>query len=252
MKSWSLGPRELYLLCEYAERPWPAPLVEPELSVDLAGHRDDGRLAAAGLSRRGLADARGPRGAAAVLTARLRAATGTVHLVVDGAARTIAVALLEPTGASVVTQRQGVDDLAVVDVAVDRVPVVLAGLVPHVPRADTTPLSLPVGALRAAEELVVGAAASADALERLLVEHGVDRATQRRWVACLRPVLGGGQAGAGRETASRWLDTPRGRYRLAERDGWISANPLRPEDLTRDLADAVRRATGSTVDSPVA
>ena len=73
-------------------------------------------------------------------------------------------------------------------------------------------------------------------------------------VTHLQPVLGSGQAGVAKRDDTedqwhragdelRWVDTPRGRFRLAEDGEWISVNPFAVDELRatlRRLAATVR------------
>jgi hypothetical protein len=94
----------------------------------------------------------------------------------------------------------------------------------------------------------------AEEIDEVLGAHGIDERLVRRMVTHLQPALGGGQAGVAKRDSTedqwrrsgeelRWMDTPRGRLRLAEDGEWISVNPLPPDDLRaalRRLASDVR------------
>ena len=94
-------------------------------------------------------------------------------------------------------------------------------------------------------------------VQQLLEQYGIDEQVAVAMLAHLQPVTGNGQAGLARRTESgdwrraaaelHWLDTPRGRVRLVDRDdGWLSVNPLTREvlrDELRALGAALRSVT---------
>lgn len=95
----------------------------------------------------------------------------------------------------------------------------------------------------------------AEEVDELLRNHGIDERVVRRMVTHLQPVLGSGQAGVAKRDDTedqwhrsgeelRWLDTPRGRFRLAEDGEWISVNPMTVDDLRGGLRRLARTIRG--------
>jgi len=94
----------------------------------------------------------------------------------------------------------------------------------------------------------------AEELDELLRAQGIDERVVRRMVTNLQPVLGSGQAGVAKRDGTedqwrrcgdelRWLDSARGRFRLAEDGEWLSVNPLAADELRaglRRLATEIR------------
>ena len=86
----------------------------------------------------------------------------------------------------------------------------------------------------------------AQEVDELLRAQGIDDRIVRRMVSHLQPVLGSGQVGVARRDESedqwqrvgeelRWLDTDRGRFRLAGDTEWMSVNPLPREDIRDEI-----------------
>lgn len=272
-----MHPVEVELLCAFAEVAAPFPLEVPS-----SGQTDVERLVmfqGAGqlLSERGLADENGPLGLADDFVYLLRNATGVLDLVLCEEKPVFGAAVLTYRDeALLVTQELGTPErmIRMKAVTLDDSVADLAGLIPTHEGSVTSPFNLP----RRAVETVFRAMLtrlpepadssdvdstgpvsvpdplSAQEIDDLLQEHGVDERTARRMVTHLQPVLGSGQAGLARRDQSedqwhrvgdelRWLDTPRGRYRLAEDGEWISVNPLTAEELRttlRRLAATIR------------
>ena len=124
----------------------------------------------------------------------------------------------------------------------------LLRLVPQLDAPVTTPFSLPRRVLEHAFAALTEAAnpLSAGEIDDLLRAHGIADRVARRMVSHLQPVLGNGQAGVARRDDTedqwhrvgeelRWLDTERGRFRLAGDDDWLSVNPLPREEIRIEL-----------------
>ena len=275
-----LHPLEVELLCAFAEVSAPFPLeipsageTEVERMVLYQGAREM-------LSERGLADDAGPLGVADDFVYLLRNATGAVDLVLAKEKTTFgAVVLAYRSDALLVTQDfTEVDRLVrmkaiTLDDAVDE----LIRLVPTVAPSPGAPFNLPRRAVEAVfQEILKRAPESGhdaalsdmdttveirppqqmrtEELEDLLAGHGIEERVGRRMVANLQPVLGSGQTGVAKRDQTedqwhragdelRWLDTPRGRFRLAEDGEWISVNPLAGDEIRstfRSLAATIR------------
>jgi hypothetical protein len=267
-----LHPYEVDLLCVHAEVEPPFPLEIPSTGTSEAERSVVFQGARESLELRGLADANGPAGIADELVRLLRHRTGALDLVVFGESGALRATLLVGPAphALLAVQRDGDEEGAVRlrSVPVDRSADALVALVPDVDAASASPFALPVRALRAAEEVIADRVAAGepvreDDLLDLLERGGLNDRATRRMIACLQPVQGQGQLGGSRPNGLRgddedhvrfgaelaWVDTPRGRFRLAEEpgadgSGWISVNPLGREDLraeARRLLGPLRR-----------
>jgi len=214
---------ELDLLAAHAGARFPFPLRVPEFGR-IAGERDV-LLAAAGvtLRARGLAGERGPLGVAAEVATALREYRSTVDLVLTtpGAAVGV-VALVYRSWALICRQPLTADPttngIHVRRIAQNALADELFGMVPDAEPAVVMPITLPPdgGDPRALDELGV----------------------------VLPSLTGAGQLGATRRATGRagtglsWLDGPRGRVRVNRAaDGWVSVNPLRPNELRYALDD---------------
>ncbi|MBM7772087.1 hypothetical protein JOD54_002291 [Actinokineospora baliensis] len=268
----ALHPVEVDLLCAFAEVQPPFPI---EVPAAAASDQERGalyRAAAEELAARGLADDSGPLDVAEEFVYLLRACTGVLDVVVNGGTGTLAVAVLV-TGdeALVLTQDQADPNglirmwAATLDEALDRV----SRMIPRADTPLTAPFSVPLRPLEEAFAVMLARMPEPDQpgapnpmgqaeIDDLLRAHGIDDRVTRRMVAHLQPVLGNGQSGVAvrDETEDqwrrvgdelRWLDTGRGRYRLASVSGvdgsWLSVNPLGRDDLLaalRSLAYAAR------------
>jgi hypothetical protein len=127
----------------------------------------------------------------------------------------------------------------------------LDDLVRLVPRAETpltSPFSLPRKALEAAFTAMVaqGEPLLPQQVDEILRSQGIDDRVTRRMVQYLQPVVGNGQVGIARRDETedqwtrigeelRWLDTERGRFRLAGDPEWMSINPLTREEIRAEV-----------------
>ncbi len=256
----SLHPAEVDLLCAYAEIAPPFPLRVPSLGATTAERRTVFGSARANLAARGLADHRGPRGVAADFVYLLRDGAGALDMIVTRRGQAVgALILARRDDALLISQDRARDNAQVrlramsVHDAVER----MLRLVPDLNAAMAAPFSLPRDTIGRVHREIVGITATpgpdgrprqigADELDRLLSAHNLDEQLARRMVTNLQPVLGNGQAGvavrrgyADEWTRSgeelRWLDTGRGRFRLAGMGDWMSVNPLTREELRGEL-----------------
>jgi hypothetical protein len=248
-----LHPVEVDLLCVFAEVEAPFPLEIPASGTTDAEQRSLFRSAREQLTARGLADENGPLGVAEDFVFLLRSCTGVLDMVLAKEEVLLAAAVLvHRDEALLVTQDLASDDgmiamkAATLDEAIDD----LARLVPRVEAPVTAPFSLPRRALEAAFSALVdrGEPLLAQEIDEVLAAQGIDDRVARRMVSTLQPVLGNGQVGVARRDDSedqwqrvgeelRWLDTDRGRYRLAGDAEWMSVNPL-PRG---EIRDAIRK-----------
>ncbi len=267
-----LHPVEVDLLCAFAEVEAPFPLEIPasgDTEIERRSRYGDAREQ---LTVRGLADENGPLGVAEDFVFLVRASTGVLDLVLAKEKPTLAVAILNYRDeALLVTQDLTSPDrmlrmkAASLDDALDD----LMRLVPPLDAPLTAPFSLPRKALEDAFHAMVvnlpepdpddpdGVPAApkltAEQLDELLRRHGIDDRVARRMVSHLQPVLGNGQVGLARRDDSedqwqrvgeelRWLDTERGRFRLAGDADWMSVNPLPRDDIRAELRRLAGRA----------
>jgi ESAT-6 protein secretion system EspG family protein len=273
-----LHPVEVELLCVFAEVVAPFPLEVPSSGVTELERVVMFQGARELMTERGLADENGPLGVADDFVYLLRNATGVLDLVLAEERQTMAaVVLAYREEALLVTQDLADPDrmirmaAATIDEAVDA----LVRLVPRLDAAATAPFSLPrkaiaaaLGAMRArmpepdlsvsdvdtTVEIRQPQRMSTEEIDDLLRAHGIDERLARKMVTQLQPVLGNGQAGLARRDDTedqwrrvgdeiRWLDTRRGRFRLAEDGDWMSVNPFTADDLRsalRTLAATIR------------
>jgi ESAT-6 protein secretion system EspG family protein len=268
-----LHPVEVELLCAFAEVLAPFPLEIPS-----SGETDVERLvlfqgARQLLTERGLADDGGPLGLADDFVYLLGHATGVLDLVLAKERPTLAAVLMNYRDeALLVTQ-----DLEAPDRMI-RMKELLVGLVPALGGSPASPFNLPRQAVENALRTMLERAPQdtgrradssdvdstieirvpdplrSEEIDELLSTHGIDERVVRRMVTHLQPALGSGQAGVAKRDNSedqwrrageelRWMDTPRGRLRLAEDGEWISVNPLPPDELRaalRRLASGIR------------
>lgn len=246
-----LLPVEVDLLCTFAEVEPPFPLDIPATGVTGIEQRMRFREAREQLTDRGLADEYGPLGVAEDFVFLLRSSTGVLDLVLATEKLDLGVALMTHRDESLlVTQRLSDPDgeIRMKAVTLDEAVADLMKLVPNVDPPRSAPFSLPrraiedaFAAMTAEEEPLTG-----QGIDELLARHGIDDRVTRRMVSHLQPVLGNGQAGVARRDDSedqwrrageelRWLDTERGRYRLAGDDTWMSVNPLPRHELRAGL-----------------
>ncbi|QFU90363.1 ESX secretion-associated protein EspG [Amycolatopsis sp. YIM 10] len=223
---------ELDLLAAHAGVPLPFPLRVPSFGR-LAGEREI-LLATAGeaLALRGLADDRGPVGAAEEVVTALREHHGAIDLVLAGESGTTVVAALVYRS-SVLLFHQTLDDSQRVGVrrfTDAALAAELLKLVPQLAAPVSMPITIPAPAVKAVTELPgeIGEQEMRD----LFRDHGGEPAVLDNLVGLLVPLTGRGQLGATRRgaragTELSWLDGPKGRVRVdPAADGWLSVNPL--------------------------
>jgi hypothetical protein len=208
---------ELDLLAAHAGTRFPFPLRVPEFGR-IAAEREV-LLAGAGVTLRvrGLAGGRGPLGVAAEVVTALREYRGAIDLVLAGPDEAVAVGAMVYRSWALICRQSLTGDLSANGVLIRRVAQnalaeELIGMVPEVEPALAMPITLPPDG---ADPTVL------DELGRLLPE-----------------LTGSGKLGATRRAAGRtgaelsWLDGPHGRVRVeCASDGWVSVNPLRPNEL---------------------
>ncbi len=253
-----LLPVEVDLLCTFAEVAAPFPLEVPPTGATGIEQRMRFREARAQMTERALADETGPLGVAEDFVFLLRSGTGVLDMVLATEKLDLAVALMTHRDESLlVTQRLSDPDsvIQMKAVTLDEAVADLMKLVPRVEAPRTAPFSLPRRAIEDAFHAMMSHEESltAQEIDEVLASHGIDDRVARRMVSHLQPVLGNGQAGVARRDDSedqwqrvgeelRWLDTERGRLRLAGDDTWMSVNPLPREELRAEL----RRLAGRT------
>jgi hypothetical protein len=243
----SLDAVEMDLLCTFAGVPAPIPLRVPSAGRTQTERAELFRAARERMTRRGLADERGPRATAEVFVRLLRDGPRTLDLTLAIGAHRLGAVLLARHGEAVLAVNEldltdaPTDLIALpVDAAVDE----LLRLIPDLGAAMTAPFTLPRRALAEVYRALRArrSALGTYELDELLSRHGIDERTAHRLSTQLQPVLGNGQAGlcerggyardwrrAGEEL--RWLDTDNGRFRLGGSDEWTSVNPLFPNEL---------------------
>jgi hypothetical protein len=255
-----LHPIEVDLLCVFAEVEAPFPLEIPASGESDVEQRALFRSAREQLTERGLADENGPLGVAEDFVFLLRSCTGVVDMVLAKEELTLAAAVLvHRDEALLVTQDLTSPELmirmkaATLDEALD-------DLVRLVPRADvplTAPFSLPRRALEAAFEALTAREEPlmAQEVDEVLRSQGIDDRVSRRMASHLQPVLGNGQVGVARRDQTedqwqrvgeelRWLDTERGRFRLAGDDEWMSVNPLPRDEIRAEVRKLALKTRG--------
>lgn len=253
-----LHPVEVDLLCAFAEVEAPFPLEIPASGHSDVEQRALFKSAREHLTDRGLADENGPLDVAEDFVFLLRSCTGVVDMVLAKEELTLAAAVLvHRDEALLVTQDLASEDqmirmkAATLDEALD-------DLVRLVPRAEvplTAPFSLPRQALEAAFTALVEREESlmAQQVDEVLRTHGIDDRVTRRMVSHLQPVLGNGQVGVARRDETeeqwtrvgdelRWLDTERGRFRLAGDAEWMSVNPLPRDEIRAEVRKMALKA----------
>lgn len=246
-----LHPAEVDLLCTFGEVAPPFPLTIRSHGATADGRRDVFRTARAELANRGLADHRGPQGIAAQFVHLLRDGAGSLDMIVARRGGVRGVLVLTKREVAVVVSQDGADaPVQLLPLSTHDAVEHLLRMVPDLAPAMAAPLSLPRRAVdQARREILAGGSRrlSADEVDRILRRHGLDDATVRRMATHLQPVLGNGQAGvavrrgyADAWTRSgdelRWLDTAKGRFRIAGGDAdWMSVNPLTRDELRAEL-----------------
>lgn len=264
-----LHPVEVDLLCSFAEVTAPFPLEIPstgqtelERLVMFGGAREQ-------LTDRGLADENGPLGVAEDFVYLLRSSTGVVDLVLAAEQDSLAAAVLTYRDEALLVVQEMGDAAGMIRMkalTLDEAADDLLRLIPALEAPMTAPFSLPRRAVRDAFETMLHRMPepddeagqpdpmSAQEIDELLGSHGIDDRVARRMISQLQPVIGNGQAGVARRDDTedqwhragdelRWLDTDRGRFRLADDGEWMSVNPLTQEEIRaalRRLASATR------------
>lgn len=247
----ALHPVEVDLLCVFAEVEAPFPL-----EVPASGHSDFEQRsmflsAREQLTERGLADENGPLGVAEDFVFLLRSCTGVVDMILAGPEPTVAAAVLVHRDEALLVTQDLASAEQMIRMKAATLDEALDDLVRLVPRAEaplTAPFSLPRLAVEAAFTALMdrNERLSAPEVDEVLRAHALDERITRRMVSHLQPVLGNGQVGiACREDTEdqwarvgeelRWLDTERGRFRLAGDDEWMSVNPLPREEIRTEI-----------------
>jgi alkylhydroperoxidase family enzyme len=252
-----LHPVEVDLLCVFAEVEAPFPLEIPASGLSDVEQRSLFASAREELTSRGLADDNGPLGVAEDFVFLLRSCTGVLDMVLASSEPTLAAAVLvHRDEALLVTQDLASSEKmvrmkpATLDEALDD----LVRLVPRVEAPLSAPFSLPRRALSSAFSALTsrGERLVAQEVDEVLRAAGIDERVARRMVSHLQPVVGNGQVGGARRDSSeeqwvrvgdelRWLDTERGRYRLAGDSEWMSVNPLPREDVRAEIRKLARQ-----------
>lgn len=260
-------PVEIDLLCDFAEADPPFPLDIPPTGTTIQERRLMFRAAREQLTARGLAGRRGPTGAAAAFVRLLRGGTGCVDLVVSTGDRNVgAVVLVDELRAVVAIQSPDDPDgiVRLGELGVDNAVSVLVSLVPTLDAASVPPFTVPLAPLRRAFDFVARQPGANGSQERALCDAdiddllracGLDDRLADRLAVNLRSVVGNGQAGAARRAGAegrwrrlgddvRWVDTARGRFRLAEDETtrWVSVNPFSRNDVRSTLRALGARA----------
>jgi EspG family len=253
-----LLPVEVDLLCAFAEVEAPFPLEVPASGQSEIERRYRYREAREQLTDRGLADENGPLGVAEDFVFLLRSGTGVLDLLLADEKQPVAAAVLTHRDESLLVTQDLADPESIIrmravtlDDAVDD----LMKLIPRVEAPMIAPFSLPRRALedaftammtRLPEDGGRPEQLTAQEIDDLLRSHGIDDRVSRRMVSVLQPVLGNGQAGTARRDDTedqwhrvgeelRWLDTDRGRFKLAGDEDWMSVNPLPLEEIRKEL-----------------
>jgi len=255
-----LHPVEVDLLCVFAEVEAPFPLEIPSTgSTDLERRMmfRDGREQ---LTERGLADENGPLGVAEDFVFLLRSSTGALDMVLATEKVGLAAVILVHRDEALLVTQDLTDPEQVVRMKAATLDEALDDLMRLVPRAEaplTAPFSLPRRAIEQAFHAMTDRPETdgplrSQEVDELLRAHGVDERVARRMVSHLQPVLGNGQVGVARRDDTedqwqrvgaelRWLDTERGRFRLAGDADWMSVNPLPREEIRAELRTLATR-----------
>ncbi|RLK54665.1 ESX secretion-associated protein EspG [Actinokineospora cianjurensis] len=269
----ALHPVEVDLLCAFAEVQPPFPIEVPAAATSDLERGVLYRAAAEELAERGLADESGPLDVAEEFVYLLRACTGVLDIVLNGPSGTLGIAVLAVRDEALVLTQDQADPNGLIRMWAATVDEALGRVTRMIPRAETpltAPFSLPMRPLEEAFAAMLTRLPAPDGpgtpnpmtqpeIDELLHAHGIDDRVTRRMIAHLQPVLGNGQAGtATRDDTEdqwhrtgqelRWLDTPRGRYRLAttpaEETPWLSVNPLSTDELVAHLRSLAHTTRG--------
>ncbi|MFL6124719.1 ESX secretion-associated protein EspG [Actinophytocola sp.] len=246
-----LHPVEVDLLCVFAEVEAPFPLEIPASGETDVEQRALFRSAREQLTERGLADENGPLGVAEDFVFLLRSCTGVVDMVLAKEEPTLAAAVLVHRDEALLVTQDLASPESLVRMKAVTLDEALDDLVRLVPRAETpltAPFSLPRRALEATFEALVARnePLMAQEVDEVLRAQGIDDRVARRMVSHLQPVLGNGQVGIARRDETedqwtrvgeelRWLDTERGRFRLAGDAEWMSVNPLPRDEIRAEV-----------------
>ncbi|MGH3760645.1 ESX secretion-associated protein EspG [Actinophytocola sp.] len=259
-----LLPVEVDLLCTFAEVEPPFPLEIPATGRTGLEQRMLFRDARESMTDRELADENGPLGVAEDFVFLLRSSTGVLDMVLATEKVDLAVVLMTHRDEALLVAQELSDPDGVIQmrpVSLDEAVSDLMKLVPRVDAPRTAPFSLPRRAIEDAFTAMMSREAdepeslTAQEIDELLAARGIDDRITRRMVTHLQPVLGNGQAGVARRDDSedqwqrvgeelRWLDTERGRYRLAGDEEWMSVNPLPRDELRAALRTLAGRIRG--------
>jgi len=259
-----LLPVEVDLLCAFAEVEAPFPLEIPASGESEIERRYRYRDAREQLTDRDLADENGPLGVAEDFVFLVRSSTGALDLVLSTEKLDLAAVVLTHRDESLLVTQDFTDPEGVIrmkactlDDAVDD----LMQVIPPLEAPMIAPFSLPRRALEDAFHAMMTRMPddggrpeqmSAQDIDDLLRSHGIDDRVARRMVSVLQPARGNGQAGNARRDDSeeqwqrigeelRWLDTDRGRFKLAGDETWMSVNPLPREDIRKELRQLAAR-----------
>jgi hypothetical protein len=255
-----LHPVEVDLLCVFAEVEAPFPLEIPASGSTDVEQRELFRAARDQLTERGLADENGPLGVAEDFVFLLRSSTGVLDMVLATEKIGLAAAVLVHRDEALLVTQDLTDGDGMVRMKPATLDEALDDLVRLVPQVDaplTAPFSVPRRAIEAAFHAMMdrGEPLAAQEVDELLNAQGIDDRIVRRMVSHLQPALGSGQVGVARRDDSedmwqrvgeemRWVDTERGRFRLAGDDDWMSVNPLPRDDLRASIRELARRTRG--------
>jgi hypothetical protein len=255
-----LHPVEVDLLCVFAEVEAPFPLEIPASGTSDVEQRSLFRSAREQLTARGLADENGPLGVAEDFVFLLRSCTGVLDMVLAKEEIFLAAAVLVHRDEALLVTQDLASEEQLVRMKAATLDEALDDLVRLVPRADaplTAPFSLPRRAVESAFQALVDRdePLAPQEIDELLREQGIDDRVVRRMVSHLQPVLGNGQVGVARRDETedqwtrvgeelRWLDTERGRFRLAGDAEWMSVNPLPRDDIRATIRELARQTRG--------
>lgn len=256
----ALHPVEVDLLCVFAEVAAPFPLEIPSSGTSEVEQRSLFRSAREQLTDRGLADENGPLGVAEDFVFLLRSSTGVLDMVLAKEELGLAAAVLVHRDEALLVTQDLLEPDNVVRMKAATLDEAVDDLIRLVPRAEvplTAPFSLPRRALSAAFDAMMDRTEplTAQETDEVLRAQGIDDRIVRRMVTYLQPVLGSGQIGVARRDDTedqwqrvgdelRWLDTERGRFRLAGDDEWMSVNPLSRDDIRAEARKLARRTRG--------
>ncbi|MFL6145089.1 MAG: ESX secretion-associated protein EspG [Labedaea sp.] len=253
---------ELDLLATYAGASIPYPLRVPSFG-GIPGERDVlFTVAAATMRHRALADEDGPIGIGDDLAAGLAARNGTVHLVLSAAGEPVGIAAIIDHDQALLC-RQTLSDVAtelveVRPVELDGLADALVDLTPPLHGAKTIPVRIPTAAARLLLRSLGDNGGPSNRLYQIADRYRCSVDDLDLLLQAAKTVTGGGRLGAalaaehGKDVPTgselSWMDSPVGRLRVTvepdEDHGWLSVNPLHPNDLravAMELVALVRR-----------